>query len=193
MKSFHFVIVEAEKAYHNEKEVAKGISLVTNTNIESVAHMNRVATVKSAPEGTILEPGDMVICHHNIFREKRDTEGTRIRSEFFIDHGLYYVPPDMIFAYRRGDSEWKALAPYFFVKPIEKEVEKTESGIILDLAMEKYVTGEATVRYSNKQLEEEWDVHQGDVVGYGKNQEYEFEIDGETLYRVRMPKLLYKR
>lgn len=191
MYTFAHIIVEAPDAYHNEKKIAKGVNIVVNTNIEDVEFVNRIATVKAAPEGTILEPGDLVICHHNVFRHRRDTVGERIKSDFFIDRGEYFVPPDMIFAYKRGDSEWEALAPYFFVKPIENEEKVTEAGIYL-LPPEKYKVGEAIVRYSNKQLREEWDVHEGDTVGYGKNQEYKFEIDGELLYRVRMPKLLYK-
>lgn len=193
MKSLHYVIVHADQPYNNEKDLGDGLKIVTNTTIESVAHINRVATVKAAPGNTLLKTGDEVIVHHNIFRHKNDTQGERRKSDFFIKDKEYFVPLDMVFAYRRDKGEWEALAPYFFVKPIEKEIEKTDSGIYLESGLQKYVHREAEVRFSNKQLREEWGVQEGDVVGYGKNQEYEFEIDGEMLYRVRMPKLLYKK
>ena len=193
MKTLHYVIVHAEQAYNNERELSDGTKIVTNTTIESVAHINRLAEVKATPKQTILEPGDQVIVHHNVFRHKNDVRGERQESDYYLGPKEYFVPLDLIFAYKRDDSEWEALAPYFFVKPIEAEIEKTKSGIYLSSGIEKYVHREAEVKYSNRVLREEWDVHEGDVVGYGKNQEYEFEIDNELLYRVRMPVLLYKK
>jgi len=192
MKTLHYVIVHADQEYNNEKELEGGVKLVTNISIESVTHVNRLAKVKAAPKQTILKAGDEIIVHHNIFRQKNDVKGDRRKSDFYLGPKEYFVPLDMIFAYRRDGGEWEALAPYFFVKPIEEEEKITDAGIILP-PMEKYVHREAVVRFSNKQLREEWDVHPGDVVGYGKNQEYEFDIEGELLYRVRMPVLLYKR
>lgn len=186
------MIVHCDQDYLNEKELSNGVKLVVNTTIESVEHINRIATVKAAPEGTVLQTGDEVIIHHNILRKRNGTAGQLVNSDFLLDEDTYYVPLDMIFAYRRSGQTWEAVAPFFFAKPIEKQEEVSKSGIIVDLGMDKYVSREATVKYLNEELRE-WGVEEGDVVGYDKNQEYKFEIDGELLYRVKMQKLLYKR
>lgn len=191
METLHYVIAECDQAYLNERELSNGVTIVTNTTIESVEHLNRIGTVKAAPRGTILQKGDQIIMHHNIVRKRANTQGDRVESDYLVDPKEYFVPLDLIFAYKRGDGDWEALAPYFFVKPIENEEKITESGIILP-ALEKYVHREAKLWFLNEELRE-WGLEKGDIVGYDKNQEYKFEIDGELLYRVRMPKLLYQR
>ena len=191
MRSLFYAIVQCEQAYLNERELSGGVRIVTNTTVESVSHLNRIGKVLTAPEDTVLEEGMEVIMHHNIVRKRNDTAGERIDSDYALGRNQYYVPLDLIFAYRHPGEEWEALAPYCFLRPIENEEKVTPAGIILP-PMEKYVNQEAEAWILNKELRE-WGVEKGDIVGYGENQEYEFEIDGQTLYRVRMPKLLYKR
>jgi co-chaperonin GroES (HSP10) len=176
----------------NEVELSNGTTLVVNTTIESAEHINRIGTVEAAPKTAPFKAGDEVIVHHNVFRKKNGYEGVRLESDYYLEPNLYYVTKDLIFAYKSPGGSWEALEPYFFVKPIEREIKKTSSGIFLESGKEKYVHQEASLRYLNKELRE-WGLKEGDVVGYGKNQEYKFNIDGELLYRVRMPMLLYKR
>lgn len=191
MKSLHYVIAHCDQAYLNERELSNGVRIVTNTSIESVEHLNRIGTVKAAPKGTVLKEGDEIIMHHNIVRKRARTAGDRIDSDYLVGPKEYFVPLDLIFAYRRDGGDWEALEPFFFVKPIRTEEKVLNSGIIIP-NLKKYVSREAELWFLNRELRE-WGLKKGDIVGYDKNQEYKFEIDGEELYRVRMPKLLYKK
>ena len=153
MRSLHYAIIHCDQDYLNEKELDNGVSLVVNTTIESVAHINRVVTVKAAPEGTVIKTGGDIIIHHNILRQKNGTAGQLVQSDFLIAENTYYVPLDMIYAYRSPGEPWEAVAPFFFVKPIEEKEKKTASGLYIPTT-KKYVSREATLRYLNEELRE---------------------------------------
>lgn len=196
MKAVRYVLVKSDQDYNNEVELA-GKKILVNSSIESVENINREATVVSSPEGTILQEGDTVIIHHNIMRHKNDIKGNEIKSPFHIGDNVYFVPPTEIFAYKRGDGEWEALDPFCFVKPIELEKEEElKSGIILMPTSKDSFKGRENgvgiLRYGNRELEEQEDIHPGDRVHFEPFSEHEFEIDGELLYKMRTSDILAK-
>lgn len=196
MKAVRYVLVKSDQDYNNEIDFAGG-KLVINSSIESVANINREATVVSSPEGTVLEEGDTVIIHHNIMRRKNDIKGNEIKSPFHLEGNIYFVPPTEIFAYKRGDGEWKALDPFCFVKPIELEKEKVlDSGIILTPTSKDSFKGRENgvgiLRFANRELEESEGIFPGDKVHFEPFSEHEFEIDGEVLYKMRTQDILAK-
>lgn len=190
MDAVKFILVKADGEYNNEVDLA-GTRIVVNTSIESVANINREAEVVSAPRGTVLQPGDRVIMHHNILRKKNDMRGNEIRSDFYVGlpYDVYFVPPTEVFAYKRGDGDWIAVDPFVFVKPIKKTPVKTKSGIFLDTGKTKYEPNMGHIKYINKELES-WGLSPLDKIIFSDNSEYEFEIDGEVLYRMKTADVL---
>lgn len=191
LKSINYVIVEVEESYNNEKELG-GVKLVVNETIESVEHINRIARVIAAPAFTVLKSGDEVVIHHNICRLRRGTKGEIIQSDFHIEDNKYFVPLSEVFMYKR-DGEWKAISPYCFIKPIKDETVKSEVLEVIDTSdthkgMEKN-TG--VVKYGCELLER-YGVFEGDKVYYSDFSQYEFEIDGEVLYKMSMGDLMGK-
>jgi co-chaperonin GroES (HSP10) len=188
MKAVRYLIIESEQDYNNEVELA-GTKIVVNSTIESVENINRIGTVVSSPEGTILESGDKVIVHHNIMRRKNDTKGDEIRSPFHIEDGKYFVPLDQVFAYKReGDKDWNAIDPYCFIKPIQIESKQVGSIHIPVDAQENFKgreNGVGVIRYINRQLGEQEGLKVGDKIHFEPWSEHEFEIDGELLYKMR--------
>ena len=78
MTTPYYVIVETDSAYNNEKKITEDISIVVNTTIESVEHINRKGKVIASPSFTILKEGDEVILHHNIFRLRNGVKGEKV-------------------------------------------------------------------------------------------------------------------
>lgn len=192
MKSFNYAIIEVDEDYNNEVELSSGLNLVVNTTIESVAHINRIGRVKAAPESTVLQEGDEIVVHHNILRRKNGVEGIEVKSDFFVKDNIYFVPLTEIFAYRRN-GEWIGLDPFVFVRP--KELINDEAGQwsnSLDVvSFKKMVDNRGFIEINNKELSE-WGVEKGDEVFFADDSEYSFEIEGETLYRMKTSDILGK-
>ena len=87
--------------------------------------------------------------------------------------GDYIVSPEEVFAYKRN-NEWHCFDQFCFVKPI-KQKSKWEG------LKEKDLQG--VLVYSNNYLKE-LGLSEGDVVGFKPESEYEFNIDGQKLYRI---------
>jgi len=170
MKSVHnFVVTPKGKRYNNTKKVGDS-ELILNTEIFNHQYVNREATVISTPiiGDTDIEPGDIVILHHNVFRRWHNVKGIEKNSRSYFNEETYFVNHDQIFLYKRN-NEWLAPKGYCFVKPL-KAIDK------FNINKEKPLQG--IVKYSDGSV----DVN--DLVGFTPNSEYEFIVDGERIYRV---------
>ena len=175
MKSpYDFVISPKGERYNNTTKVG-GKDLILNTEIYNHQFVNREAIVKSIPTAfeSEIQPGDIVITHHNVFRRWHDVRGRERNSRSYFDKNTYLIKENQIFLYKR-DDEWKPLKGYCFVKPI-KSTDK------FDIEIEKPLMG--IMKYSDKSLVESG-INTGDLVGFRPNSEYEFIIDEERLYRI---------
>jgi hypothetical protein len=166
---FDFVIEPKGGRYSNIKKIGDS-ELILNTEIFNHEFVNRQAVVRSIPTAinTDIQPGDIVIVHHNVFRRWHDMKGKEKNSRSFFNENTYLVKKDQIFLYKRND-EWKACEGFCFVQPIETvdmfstEQEQPLKGIV------KYTDGT---------------IGKGELVGFTPNSEYEFVFDKQRLYRV---------
>ena len=178
MKSPYQFIIEpvGDKLYNNTKKVGD-VDLIISSSFENHKTTNRQAIVKAVPltyNGPIQE-GAIVIVHHNTFRKYLDIRGKEQFSKNRIENNSYMVLLDVIYAYKNDWSQvWKPVAPYCFVKPIDNDEEvKTSSN--------KELFG--TMVYSNDTLTDQG-INSGDTVVFSPDSEYEFDIEGEVVYRV---------
>lgn len=192
MQTFNYLIVRIEEAYSDTVETSSGMKFYDTVMLNNTSQINREATVVSAPRGTILNPGDKVIIHHNICRKRLTTKGDEINSDYFIEDDLYYVPLSEVFLHKKEDK-WEALAPYAFVKPIKAESIKSENLIIPEHFYKDEYEGNkhlyGVLKYSNNQLEY-FGAKEGDTIVFDKHSEYKFEIDGELLYKMSTKDIL---
>lgn len=176
MRSLQNYIISTNNRYNNKVDVGDK-ELILNTEITERDYMfvNRIATVISTPleVKTPIEKGDDIIVHHNVFRRWFDIRGAEKNSTSFLSEDTYFVTEDQVFAYKR-DEEWKGLPDFCFVKPVEN---KDEWGLKDDANL----AGELI--YTNDYLSS-IGVSIGDVVGFKPNSEYEFNIEGQKLYRI---------
>ena len=190
MEAVKYILVEADQDYNNEVELSGGIKIIVNTTVESVSNINREVTVVSAPKGTVLKKGDKLIIHHNILRRKNNMKGEEVKSDYFIQDNIYFVPPTEVFAYKRGEEDWIALDPFVFIEPIKETPKKTNSGIYLESgALGRYDSNVGRMQYLNDEVGQ-WGLGKGDKVFFKDDSEYEFEIEGKKLYRMKTSDIL---
>ena len=174
---YHYLIKPVGSEYNNTKNIG-GVELTVNATIENAKFVNRIGEVISVPdENEELQVGDIVVVHHNVFRTYLDMKGRKRKSnEYFRDEN-YLVPYNRIYLYKR-DGKWKSINNYCFVRPIDY----VQSSEILRTDKNEEHVGE--VVYSNVFLNKSG-IEDGDLIGFTKNSEYEFEIEGEKLYRMQ--------
>jgi|TARA_B100000085_G_C18549265_1_gene515182 hypothetical protein len=176
MQSLFEYIISTENRYNNTVDV-EGKELVVNTEVTERDYMfvNRIGKIVKLPlyNNSELKENDEVIVHHNVFRRWIDVEGIQKNSSSFLNENEYLVSDDQIFAYRRN-NKWKSLPNFCFVKPLYKKDKwalKTDENLL------------GILTYSNDKLNQ-LGVSVGDVVGFTPDSEYEFNIEGEKLYRI---------
>ena len=176
MQSLFEYIISTENRYNNTIDV-EGKELVVNTEVTERDYMfvNRIGKIVKLPlyNNSELKENDEVIVHHNVFRRWIDVEGIQKNSSSFLNENEYLVCDDQIFAYKRN-NKWKSLPNFCFVKPLYKKNKwalKTDENLL------------GILTYSNSKLNQ-LGVSIGDVVGFTPDSEYEFNIEGEKLYRI---------
>lgn len=164
-----FIVKPKEEKY--KTELISGVCIKTSMSIENAKDVSKKAIVVSTPlmyDGEI-EKGDEVLIHHNIFREFYGHKGKVTRAFAYLFDDLYQIIPEELFAYKK-DGQWKANLDFCFVEPIKNySISNIYSG---DLKH----TGR--IRFSN--------FHKtNNPVLFTPESEYEVNVDGEILYRMR--------
>lgn len=165
--------------YNNTKNIA-GVDFVVNTTIEDASFVNRLGVVKALPtteNDSELQVGDIVVVHHNVFRTYLDMKGRKTKSNEYFRGDSYIVPLERIYLYKRKD-DWKALKSFCFVLPVDYD---QDSAILRNKEKEDHV---GLIEVSNKYLESKG-IFKGSKIGFTKNSEYEFNIEGKKLYRMQ--------
>ena len=178
MKSPFYFIVKPLKGrrYDNTKEIA-GLELVVSTSEEDHKFSNRYAEVVELPIGYTgeVKVGNTLLVHHNVFKFYNDMKGRQKSGRSFFKDDLFFVDNEQFFMYK-NDKGWNAHDKFCFVKPI-----KREESIIFKNTIEEPLIG--TMKYPNDYLISKG-VSVGDRVVFTPDSEYEFDVDGEKLYRM---------
>ena len=178
MKSPHSFIVKPidNRRYSNTKKIGN-IDFITSTSEEDHTVSNRYAKVIEVPidDAGEVKVGDTLLAHHDVFKFYNDMYGRRKSGKSFFKDDLFFIDPDQFFLFKRNDV-WKGYHKYCFVKPASaKDSFIKKSGIIEPLM--------GTLKYSNSQLDK-LGLKVGDEISYQPETEYEFNVDGEVLYRM---------
>lgn len=174
MKSIHDFIVKPIEGRYNNTVKVDDVDLIVNTRLEEFKSVNKLAEVVALPLAieTDIKVGDKVVVHHNVFRRFYDIRGNEKNSRSFIKEDMYACSPEQIYMYGANNTH----LDYCFVKPIL-------SDSIFSLEKEKPLMG--VLKYGNKELVE-LGVTEGDLVSFRPTSEFEFVIDGELLYCMKL-------
>ena len=162
--------------YVNEKNIA-GVDFIVNTSEENHNASNREAEVVELPIGYTgkIRKGDTLLVHHNVFKYYNDMYGRKKSGKSFLKDDLFLVDGDQFFMYKQ-DGQWNAHDKYCFIKPIKKF-----NRVIDSLDKEEPNMGQIT--HPNRYLLSKG-VKVGDIVAHKPDCNYEFNVDGEKLYRL---------
>ena len=184
MKSvFDFIVKPVGERYDNKINI-EGKELIVNTKIESFRSVNNLAEIVEVPLAyqTVIEKGDLVIIHHNVFRRFYDMKGNQKDSRSYFKDGMYFCALDQIYLYKKNDGEWKSFGDRCFIKPIKNTSH---------LSNEKECKLIGILKYGNNSLKAS-KINEGDLVGYTPNGEFEFIIDGQRLYCMKSNDIVIK-
>lgn len=174
---FYFIVKPLNgKRYNNFKDLA-GIDFLTSTSEENHLASNREAVVVSTPlhySGDI-EPGDILLVHHNVFKFYNDMKGRQKSGKSFFMDDLFFVDNEQFYMYNKN-NKWYCHDRYCFVEPIPP----VESFVYKPMSEEPLM---GKLKYLNDKLEG-YGLKQGDLVSFKPDSEYEFNVDGEKLYRM---------
>ena len=178
MKSPFCFIVKPLKGrrYNNTKKVA-GIDLIISTSQEDFRFSNREAEViqlpidYKGPSGI----GDTLLVHHNVFKYYNDIKGKQRSGKSFFKDDLFFVEDDQFYLYKNKNG-WNSHDRYCFVLPVDVE----DSYIYKPISEEPLV---GIMKYPNDFLTSKG-VRAGDKITFKPGSEYEFEVDGEKIYRM---------
>jgi hypothetical protein len=178
MKSPFCFIVKPLKGrrYNNTKKVA-GIDLIISTSQEDFRFSNREAEVIQLPidyKGPI-GVGDTLLVHHNVFKYYNDIKGKQRSGKSFFKDDLFFVEDDQFYLYKNKNG-WNSHDRYCFVLPVDVE----DSYIYKPISEEPLV---GIMKYPNDFLTSKG-VRAGDKITFKPGSEYEFEVDGEKIYRM---------
>lgn len=164
------------RRYDNIKKIGD-VDFITSASQEDHTVSNRYAEVVATPinySGEI-QPGDTMIVHHNVFKYFYDMKGRQKSGKSFLKDDLFLVDVYQYYLYKHN-GEWKATEDFCFVKPVPKE-----EFYLHTPGVDQPLVG--IVKYTNNKLLS-YGIDKGQRVSFRPDSEYEFEIDGEKLYRV---------
>ena len=174
---FYFIAKPVNgRRYDNTKDIG-GVDFIVSTSEEDHKFSNRFAEVVELPlkyTGPI-QKGDTLLVHHNVFKFYNDMKGRQKSGKSFFRDDNFFIEPDQFFMYKHG-STWNAYDRYCFVKPISA----TDSYIKKPFSEEPLM---GIMKYPNEYLIQNG-IKEGDAVCFVPDSEYEFNVDGEKLYRM---------
>ncbi len=174
---FYFIVEPLEgKRYNNSKDIS-GVDFITSSSEEDYKVSNREGIVIEVPlkyTGPIKK-GDVLLVHHNVFKFYNDMKGRQQSGKSYFKDNLFFIDNDQFYMYKQ-DDKWYCHDRYCFVKPIEKQ-----DSFIFKRGQEEPLMGKMI--YPNDYLISKG-VLSGDSICFKPDSEYEFEVDGEKLYRM---------
>jgi hypothetical protein len=182
MRSLNHFIVEPKSGqrYNNTRDIS-GVEVNISASNEDHSVTNRIGVVGKIPinyNGPIND-GDEVIVHHNTFRLTKDTKGIERSSWGHLFGDNFMVDKGDVYAYRSVSGTWKAISPYCFIEPIKSLEGSLPDTIDFNLS-EVQLFG--VMVYPN---EDQSHISPGELVGFIPESEYEFNIEGKRLYRMK--------
>lgn len=189
MKALTKFLVKLPQKFKDTISIA-GQEMYLASKFDEFSNRINYAEVVSTPAyypDTGVEAGDILYFHHHVVIEKSNHFMDDIYTVQYDPNGGY---GSHAYAYEKPNGDIFTLSDWVFVRPPEEETEKVVEGIII--LEEKKDADHGEVVYANKELTYVG-ASIGDIVHFSKNSDYPMEVKGETLWRMRITDLLYKR
>lgn len=157
-----------------------GVEMYRDTSYNPMKLARQYGTVYRTPiHSSIdvdLKEGDKVWFHHFI-------PSAVNKVQYSEDDNVYKAEIQHLYLRKRGEDDFKALGHWNFIEQEVAEPEKSSSGIILETSgSDVELHGKAV--FINEELQEQG-VEEGDRVFFSEDSEYDMNIEGRSLMRMR--------
>jgi len=189
MNLLYYFVVKLPKRFHDEVDLGDQ-KIYMETKFDEFAHRVNEGEVVYTPLkfDTPVKPGDTLYFHHNVV-----INGGMPFADYEDHYVVSYDPKVAVnshaYAYRpQGTDEIYPLGMWTLLRPtleesfehlmfdiVELEEKPRTKGVVASMNMEGVELG----------------LHIGDVVGFKKNMDYTFKVDGKEYFRTRTQDLLY--
>lgn len=174
---FYFIVNPLnDNRYNNTKNIG-GVDVIVNTSEEEHKFSNRYAVVVEVPLGYTgpIKVGDTLLVHHNAFKFYNDIKGRRKSGRSFFRDNVFFIDSEQFFMYK-NENGWNAYDRYCFVRRLPATDYYVKKSYTYEPMMGK-------MAYPNEYLKSKG-VLPGDIVCFTPESDYEFDVDGEIMYRL---------
>lgn len=189
MKPLDVFIVHIPKRMKDTVKVGD-VEIYIDSRFDEFEHRVNEGTVVAPPYkyDTGVEEGDVLYFHHHVVVN----DGQPMTGEedtYIVRYDDKHTVNSQAIAYKNKEGVVTALSGWVVLEPVDPEAVTSEQILTVGLEEKKYLRG--TIAHPFVGIEGSG-LKVGDVVGFPPNRDYNFEIDGETYFRVRHEDLLYK-
>jgi co-chaperonin GroES (HSP10) len=175
--------------------LANGTKLYIDTKYDEFNHRVNEGEVVYTPYNyeTAIESGDTIYFHHLVVING----GQKLPN--YDDYYMVKFDPNaainsQLIAYKKQD-EIVPMSGWAILEAIEEKEKEEPDAWLMHLGielvtLEEKIQSKGKIAFYSKEIQD-LGLKVGDVVGFGKNMDYRFKIDGKEYYRVRAEDLLY--
>ena len=189
------VYVEIESELEDKIKTESGLELEIAADFDLYNNAKQEGTIFACNQGLTdrfgVREGDIIYFHHFVpvsqtmhsyyESQAEEVEGRKMYKAFI---------PEQVYGYTRpGENTVHMISHWNFVEPIKITPEKTDSGIFLTAFEEEEVFQEGILKYINDDLKA-LGCKPGDRVRFSEDSEYEMNILGQRLWRMRNEDIL---
>ncbi len=191
MQSLREFIVYLPKLVNDTMTLSGGLELYVDTKFNEFEHRVNEGEVISVPHKfkTDVKPGDTLYFHHLVVINDGQ-ELTGLKHHYLVKFDPKLAVNNQAIGYKSKETGvfhplngWSVLAPHV-------EEKKKLSEVIEVVEFEEPPVTKGVVAFDSDELAA-INVKKGDVVGFKKNHDYRFKIDGLEYYRTRVEDLMY--
>lgn len=189
MNLLYYFVVKLPKRFNDELEVGDQ-TLYIETKFNEFEHRVNEGEVVHTPLkfDTPVQPGDTLYFHHNVvinggmpFADYEDHYVVSFDPDVAVNSHAYAYTP-------QGSSLVLPLPGWSVLKPAFEDEVSHSMFEVVDHTPPTRTTGVVVAgSYDLHKL----GVHAGDTVGFKKNRDYSFKVDGDEYFRTRTEDLLY--
>lgn len=191
------VLAELEKEDDNVINTDSGVNFLIDPTIEKYHHAKQHGTVYATNEymeSVGCEVGDTIWFHHFVpydstiqyYHQSNAIEEIKGAKVYNVDY------PDQIYLIRKKDTgEYICVDDYLFLEPIIEKAPRSPSGLILETWDERQKERYGRVVFLG-QKSKDLGIEVGDEVYFLLDADYEMNIDGRDLWRMRHTEIVFK-
>lgn len=194
MKTFDLFVIELDKQIEDTVTTAGGLELYVDNRFREFDLRKNEAPVVATPfkYDTGVEVGDTLYFHHLVVLNEGQPL-TGMENNFLVRYNADHAISNQAIAYKsKKDGVVRPLGGWAILSPIEEEKESIKEGNsgLVTVELKEKPTTKAKLAFESEETKR-MGLKVGDVIGFEKNIDYRFKIDGQEYIRIPEDRFLY--